>query len=126
MNQYATYQFYTGGTFRGSLIGADEFDRYIVKASAFLDGITFGRITYVTEDISAAACAVAEQMHRIDVAYSSTDGGLVASEKTGDESKSYNTSLIIEPDSREAYKKYRAVAEMYIRDKRLLERWCGA
>ena len=125
MNQYATYQFYTG-TFRGNLIGADEFDRYIVKASAFLDGITFGRITFVTEDISAAACAVAEQMYLVQTLYDSTGGGSVTSEKTGDASKSYDTSHVIEPDSREAYKKYRAIAEMYIKDKRLLERWCGA
>ena len=125
MNQYATYQFYTG-TFRGNLIGADEFDGYIVKASAFLDGITFGRITEVTEDISAAACAVAEQMYLVQTLYDSTGGGSVTSEKTGDESKSYDTSHVIEPDSREAYKKYRAIAEMYIKDKRLLERWCGA
>ena len=125
MNQYATYPFYTG-TFHGSLIGADEFDGYIVKASAFLDSITFGRIIDVTEDISAAACAVAEQMQTIQTAYSDSSGGSVAAEKTGDESVNYNTAAVVSPASSAAKRSYYTAAQMYIKDKRLLERWCGA
>ena len=127
MNRYATYQFYTE-TFFGGLIGADEFDGYVVKASAFLDRITFGRLTVenVTDDVRAAACAVAEQMCRVQTLYDSTGGGSVASEKTGDQSVSYHSGSVVSPASSAAKRSYSAAAEMYIKDKRLLERWCGA
>ncbi|MBQ1414108.1 MAG: hypothetical protein IIY93_13090 [Clostridia bacterium] len=127
MNQYATYQFYTE-TFFGGLIGADDFDGYIVKASAFLDGITFGRLTVenITDDVRAAACAVAEEMFRVRTLYDSTGGGSVASEKTGDQSVSYHSGSVVSPASSAAKRSYSAAAEMYIKDKRLLERWCGA
>ena len=125
MNKYATYEFYRD-IFQGKSIEESEFDGVISKASAFLDGITFGRIKDVTEDLSAAACAAAEEMSSIEAAYSNSAGGSVAAEKTGDQSITYNTSGVVEPNSREAYKRIRAAAMLYIKDKRLLERWCGA
>lgn len=123
MNRYATYEFYTD-TFGGELLKESDFDGVMLKASAFLDEITFGRITEVTEDISTAACAVAEEMQTLQSAYSESAGGAVAAEKTGDQSVNYNASGIVSPISSAAKRSYYAAAMMYIKDKRLLERWC--
>lgn len=125
MNRYADYAFYVE-EFGGGSIEEADFDGAILKASAFLDEITFGRITDVTDDIRAAACAVAEEMCRVQTVYNSGGGGSVASEKTGDESITYNTSGIVPPDSPAAKSAYYSAASMYIKDKRLLERWCGS
>ena len=124
MNRYATYEFYVE-EFGGSLLKESDFDGAILKASAFLDEITFGRITDVTDDIRAAACAVAEEMQTLQSAWSASAGGTVAAEKTGDESVSYNAAGAVSPTSSAAKRLYYAAAMMYIKDKRLLERWCG-
>lgn len=125
MNRYATYKFYID-TFGGGSLKESDFDSVILKASAFLDEITFGRIANVTDDIRAAVCAVAEEMQTLQSSYASSAGGAVAAEKTGDQSVNYNAAGIVSPTSSAAKRSYYAAAAMYIKDKRLLERWCGA
>ena len=51
-------------------------------------------------------------------------GSKVASEKTGDQSVSYHSGSVVSPASSAAKRSYSAAAEMYIKDKRLLERGC--
>lgn len=122
MDRYADYVFYVG-KFGGKAIKEDVFDGAILKASAVLDEITFGRIKEPTDDIRFAACAIAEKMVTISQALNESNGGAVSSEKNGDVSKTYNVN-IQSAYSSEAYREYYRIAAMFIRDKRLLERWC--
>ena len=122
MTMYADYEFYRA-TYYGTAIDVDNFDRIMLNASALIDEITFNRIKSVTDDIKLAACAVADEMNGIEQAKAASSGGAVASEKTGDQSVSYNTSMTTEYSS-DAYRRYYGIVTMYIRDKRLLERWC--
>lgn len=61
MTVYADYAYYRQ-VYKGSILNEKEFDSSIVRASAYLDTITFGRIatTTTTDDVKCAACAVAD------------------------------------------------------------------
>lgn len=122
MNKYADYGFYIN-EFGGKTIKADDFDSAVLKASTFLDKITFGRIKEPTDDIRFAACAIAERIVTLSQALNESKGGAVSSEKNGDVSVTYNVN-IQSAYSSEAYREYYSIAAALIRDKRLLERWC--
>lgn len=88
---YADYTFYTG-TYLGTAIASQaDFDRLAMRASAFIDRITFGRaapVVYAGTDldtigqIKLATCAVAEEHQKID-------NGIVTSERVGQHSVNY-------------------------------------
>ncbi|MDO5432972.1 hypothetical protein [Eubacterium sp.] len=83
---YADYDYYKND-FHGQKITNEEFDRLAIKASAFLDVITFNQIEQpqsVTDPVKNAMCAVAEILQT----YDSGSGG-IASESVGKESITY-------------------------------------
>ena len=89
---YADYDFYCN-TYHGDMDEAD-FLRTAEIASAYLDNITYGRITddilsddTLAKKIKLAVCACA------DVAgyYSDSSGGVIAAESVGEYSVSYRT-----------------------------------
>ena len=93
MTIYADYSFYTNN-FCGKVIPAAEFDYYAIKASKYIDSVTFDRITpdLVSEDVRMACCDVAEIYYT--VAGSSANAALsgIASESVGDHSVTYVTT----------------------------------
>lgn len=91
---YATYSYYIT-TYLGSLIASVDFATLALRASAYIDQITFNRAAAIitadtpTETVDAikmATCAVAEDLQRWGG--STTDGG-VQSESVGSHSVSY-------------------------------------
>ena len=91
---YADYSYYTT-TFYGDLIPEDSFDKYITRASDYVDRLTMGRAASYTADeaVKKAACAVAEQYCLIDRARISIANGEIASESVGSHSVSYRSSV---------------------------------
>lgn len=94
---YADYTYYTN-TYLGTAIASADFAALALRASAFIDQITFDRaapiVTAATDTatitkIKNAMCAVAEQMRTNNVA-GNVDG--IASESVGNHSVSYNAN----------------------------------
>lgn len=92
---YADWDFYTG-TYKGVAIAQTDFPRLVLRASAVIDQVTFGRAVEVVdanedaetiELICMATCAVAEEYQVLDK--STGSGGEIASEKVGSHSVSY-------------------------------------
>lgn len=80
---YADYAFYTD-TYLGTAIGIDEWPALALRASAYLDRLTFGRLkegAAITDDVRMAACAVAEVVQRHQTALAVRADG-VKSENT--------------------------------------------
>ena len=93
---YADYAYYSG-TFYGDLIPEESFDKYITRASDYVDRITMNRAaTYTADDaVKKASCAVADQFFRIHSArasIASADGEL-ASETVGSHSVTYRSGV---------------------------------
>ena len=68
---YADYQYYQE-VFKGSVIPSEtDFDSKALKASAFVDKVTFGRAkdNGQMEEVKNAMCAVAEVMYQNDAHY---------------------------------------------------------
>ena len=91
---YADYEFYTA-TFYGDLIPQDSFEKYMARASDYIDRLTMGRAADYTADdaVKKAACAVAEQMMLINSARASIANGEIASESVGSHSVSYRSGI---------------------------------
>lgn len=89
MLNYADYAFYTE-VYKGKL-DQEEFDRNIIKASAYVRRITFGRADQCAdkEEVKCAACAVCE-MYAEDAKKRSAHKGMnVTSESTDGYSVSF-------------------------------------
>ena len=87
---YADYEFYTYEYF-GSKIHLSEWGQYVVRACAYIDIITFGRLTHgavVTDNVRRAVCAVAEEIAAADEIISANTAG-VKSENTDGYSVTY-------------------------------------
>ena len=85
---YATYTYYTT-TFLGTAIASADFAALALRASAWIDRLTFQRAaddTDNTDAISMACCAVAEDIQRTNAA-----GGVdaIQSESIGQNSVTY-------------------------------------
>lgn len=85
---YATYSYYTT-TYLGTSIASADFDRLALRASAWIDRLTFQRATSDTENtdaLSMACCAIAEDMQRTEA-----NGGAdaIQSETVGQHSVTY-------------------------------------
>lgn len=81
---YAEYEFYTE-QFGGSIIPQTAFNRQAIRASRYLDQVTFNRIKEVTPDIQLATCEIAEAYYNAQ----EHEGKEIASESVGSQSVSY-------------------------------------
>ena len=104
---YATYQDYTE-LYKGNRIaGQEEFDRLAVRASAYLNYMTYRRAERYEDTehkLALACCAVADCMQDAE-----QREGFIASEKVGDHSVSYRAGSL-EADAAAFY----AAARMYL------------
>lgn len=107
---YADYTYYTS-TYQGNAVVDADFGRLILRASAYIDRITRGRVPKpAPESVKLAACAVAEAWQINE------QGGELQSQSVGSWSRSYAAR----PKSNEA-RLYEAAA-MYL-DSSFLGRW---
>lgn len=91
MNLYADYEYYTS-TYKGNL-PKEEFEKSIMKASAYVRRITFGRADDNTEmdEVKIVTCAVCELLVNDEKARSKHLGRAVTSENTDGYSVSYES-----------------------------------
>lgn len=90
MNLYADYEYYTS-TYKGKMT-QEEFEKSIMKASAYVRRITFGRADDMEmEEVKLAACAVCELLANDDKVRSKHLGRAVTSENTDGYSVSYES-----------------------------------
>ena len=116
MAVYADYTFYTG-TYLGTAIASADFAALALRASAYIDRLTFGRaapiVTAATDTttidlIKKAMCAVAEEIQTIAAEVAT---GYIASETVGSHSVTYSssyTSTLTELD------RYASAAELWL------------
>lgn len=112
---YVDYEFYKN-EYEGSIIPQNSFKALALKASAFLDYITFDRIhdlEEVEDNIRFATCSIMESMQKFN-----NDGGIKASESTGNYSVSYVVNNMPSSEGQIYYKE----AEMYLGNTGLLYR----
>ena len=91
--QYADYAFYTG-TYLGDVIASTDFNRLALRASAYVDRLTFDRAASDMENTTAikmAVCAVAEELQTIE---QEGDVGGIQSESVGSLSVTYASTSI--------------------------------
>lgn len=119
---YADFTFYVE-QYKGASIDAADFNRLAMRASAFIDRVTFGRAAPVMETegetgeseyvrpVKLATCAVAEEMERGE------QGGQVQSERVGQHSVTYvsGSSLTGEQSQAKAARLYLAVTGLMYR-----------
>lgn len=88
---YADYEYYTT-TYKGSL-SKEEFEKSIMKASAYVRRITFGRAddNMKMEEVKLATCAVCELLANDEKVRSKHLGRAVTSENTDGYSVSYES-----------------------------------
>ena len=88
---YADYEYYTT-TYKGSL-SKEEFEKAIMKSSAFVRRITFGRADENKEldEVKLAACAVCDLIANDEKVRSKHSGRVVTSENTDGYSVSYES-----------------------------------
>lgn len=88
---YADYEYYTT-TYKGSL-SKEEFEKSIMKASAYVRRITFGRAddNMEMEEVKLAACSVCDLIANDEKVRSKHSGRAVTSENTDGYSVSYES-----------------------------------
>ena len=104
---YVTYDYYNN-TYGGTAVPSSSFTPISIKASAFIDYITFNRIKEletIPEEVQLATCAVIDSMKKIE-----KEGGIRASESTGNHSVSY----VVDSMASNEKSRYYAEAEMYL------------
>lgn len=114
MATYATYAFYTG-TFKGVAIASADFARLALRASEFLDQVTFGRAADETDVdtlalLSSATCAVAEEIQTLEAT-----GGAVSSETVGRHSITYVSGMSAAARLAAAAKRYLGSTDLMYR-----------
>ena len=101
MTSYCDYTYYTT-TYLGTLILSADFPRLALRASAFLDGVTFNRTlpvvtaasdTTTIDKIKMAVCAVAEEIQKQDNS-GGADGQGIQSESIGSNSVTYSAGAL--------------------------------
>ena len=78
-----------------------EFDSCEIKARAFVDKITFGRITQMSDDVKNAVCAVCEEI-------SAMEG------KEGIKSESNDGYSVVYDVENDSFLRYKRAAEMFL------------
>lgn len=91
MNLYADYEYYTS-TYKGSL-AKEEFEKSIMKASAYVRSITFGLAddNMEMEEVKLAACSVCDLIANDEKVRNKHSGRAVTSENTDGYSVSYES-----------------------------------
>lgn len=120
---YADYEFYRT-EFRGGKLSEEEFNAHAERASALLDGYTFGRITddvfivspKLGRKIRLACCALCEDMQFV------AEGGGISSESVDGYQVSYATSV---SKSRSEMRRYSDTVKVYLASSGLLYRGNG-
>lgn len=113
MASYATYEYYTD-TFLGTAITSESsFNRLALRASAYIDQMTFHRAEDVTDEddldsLAMANCAVAEEIQSVE--QEGSQGG-IKSESVGSHSVTYADSNI---KTLSLEKRYENVARLYL------------
>ena len=110
MTTYADFTYYTN-TYLGTAIASPDFARLALRASTYIDRLTFNRAasdTDNTDAIKMACCAVAEEIQK-----SEADGGVdgIQSESIGQNSVTYtanSSKQLSAPD------KYMQAAALYL------------
>ena len=123
MTAYAEYKFYTD-VFLGKAIPAEEFTRYALLSTQYVNNVTFGRINADSpiDEAKMACCAVAEIYYTVKDATSKAISG-IASEKVGDYSVSYS-SASKETEKSVKAKRY-STAKLWLGNPGLMFRGCG-
>lgn len=91
MNLYADYEYYISA-YKGNL-AEEEFEESIMKASAYVRRVTFGRAddNMEMEEVKLAACAVCDLIANDEKVRSKHSGRVVTSENTDGYSVSYES-----------------------------------
>lgn len=121
MNLYADYNFYMT-EYKGKAT-EEEFRRQIVKASAHVRRITFGRADNCTEmeEVKLAACAVCDVLISDEKSRENNSGRQIASESTDGYSVSYVQEKSADETSEElSCRKACQAAELYLEPTGLL------
>ena len=118
MAVYAEFSFYTG-TYLGNAITEADFQRLALRASTFIDRLTFQRTAAVIETgtdpglinaIQMATCAVAEEIQKNEKREAG-ETGVIASEKQGQ----YAVTYVEADDARQtADARIRKAARFYL------------
>ena len=87
---YVTYDWYINAFPGGTIPSFEAFAGVITEAEAYIDYITRGRVTEVTEEVKKAVCAVAEVIYK----QAHDEDATVNSESVGNHSKSYTTKTV--------------------------------
>ena len=112
MNIYADYNFYVN-EYQGRRLSMDEFQKYILPASAHVRRITFGRadLHKDVEEVKLATCSVCDTLDEINK--STINGQQIASENND----GYSVSYVNESGKSSAQiflQKVYAAAEIYL------------
>ena len=93
MNLYADYEYYIS-TYKGNLT-KEEFEKSIMKASAYVRRITFGRAddNMEMEEVKLATCSVCDLIANDEKVRSKHSGRAVTSENTDGYSVSYESGV---------------------------------
>lgn len=97
---YADYSWYKE-VYKGTELREDEFSSLALKASKYLDKITFGRIDDADDNVKLAMCAVAEEMLKVGIAShiasETNDGYSISYKNTGERESLYKTAGLFLP-----------------------------
>lgn len=97
MTVYADYAYYTG-TFHGSAVTEADFSGLAIKASAFIDRLTFIRLRSaetIPDEAKMAVCAVAERIQTAEKSGALSTNAAMKSENNDGYSISYNDLSLI-------------------------------
>lgn len=122
MSCYADYDFYKSD-YRGNMT-EDEFNRHIIKASAYVRRITFGRADANAEndEIKLSACAVCDVFAADEKRRAEHQGQNILSENNDGYSVSFAQEQYAGETSEELlYRKAYKAAEIFLIDKGLLD-----
>ena len=64
--KYVSFNYYTEEYLGRTISSENEFFSICIRAEAYIDRLTDGHITEVTDDIKNAVCAVCDVIHRAD------------------------------------------------------------
>ncbi len=114
MNLYADYEFYIS-EYKGDLL-KEEFEKSIMKASAYVRRITFGRAddNMEMEEVKLATCAVCDLIANDEKVRSKHSGRVVTSENTDGYSVSYESGGNGETADELLYRKIFDTLELYL------------
>lgn len=125
---YANFDYYTE-KFYGVMIPEDQYNRYALEASDFIDYLTWNKAQGMAEDpsVQKCCCALAEQYMTIDAtrraaAAKVTDDGIIASESVGSHSRSFRNGAEGAQAVQEAEKELSNIARRYLLPTGLLYR----